>query len=124
MGNERPGTISVYSIEDDSNEPRFESVNFAGVLQEGRTWGEMYIRRSSGDLDPEDVRLVHGVHQVYSFVRTTTLRDRSVLLETRAVSNLVKRVTIQIKEYLHAGEGKMKALNPLEHKSQRLQHRE
>lgn len=64
MGNERPGTISVYSIEDDSNEPRFESVNFAGVLQEGRTWGEMYIRRSSGDLDPEDVRLVHGVHQV------------------------------------------------------------
>lgn len=57
IGNERPGTIAIFSFTTDITDIRFESI-YSGLVDQNtdKTWSELYDDRETGDLDPDDVR--------------------------------------------------------------------
>lgn len=57
VGNERPGTVSIYSITDDLYNPKFESI-YSGITDTNGTWEDMYSKRQISEVDPEDIRYV------------------------------------------------------------------
>ncbi|XP_050413240.1 uncharacterized protein LOC126827745 isoform X3 [Patella vulgata] len=59
VGNERPGSISIFSVGDDFSDTRYESTYF-GIPQSDVTFGSMYDQRTLSEIDPEDIRYVSG----------------------------------------------------------------
>ncbi|KAK6195224.1 hypothetical protein SNE40_000696 [Patella caerulea] len=57
VGNERPGSISIFSVGDDFSTTRYESTYF-GIPQSDVTFGSMYDQRNLSEIDPEDIRYV------------------------------------------------------------------
>ncbi|KAH3707600.1 hypothetical protein DPMN_067010 [Dreissena polymorpha] len=59
IGNERPGTIAVYSIDErlSSIAPKFETL-IHGVTRLNDTWNNLYTARAVSMLDPEDIKFV------------------------------------------------------------------
>ncbi|XP_059168848.1 uncharacterized protein LOC131950653 isoform X2 [Physella acuta] len=60
VGNESPGTISVYSIGSDVTQPRFESIFCEGIPNDSRNMTEKYRARQLYAVDPEDIRFYSG----------------------------------------------------------------
>ena len=58
VGNERPGSIFIYTITDDITKPKFESI-WTGIEETDGTWSELYERRKISEMDPEDIRFVY-----------------------------------------------------------------
>lgn len=56
IGNERPGSIAVYTIDDrlDTISPRFHTL-LTAVNRTDNTWGNLYDSRNVAMLDPEDM---------------------------------------------------------------------
>lgn len=56
LGNERPGTIAVYVIDErlDTVTPVFQTL-LHGVNRTSDTWGNLYDQREVAMLDPEDI---------------------------------------------------------------------
>ncbi|XP_052813914.1 mesenchyme-specific cell surface glycoprotein-like [Mya arenaria] len=59
IGNERPGTIAVYSIDErlPTISPKFETI-IHGVTRTDDTWENLYNARAVSMLDPEDIKFV------------------------------------------------------------------
>ena len=57
IGNERPGTIAVYTIDDrlDNVSPRFHTL-LTGIDRTNDTWNNLYNDRAVTMLDPEDIK--------------------------------------------------------------------
>jgi hypothetical protein len=55
IGNERPGSISVYSFHGDMTRATLESV-FWDISDTKETWGNAFKQRSISSIDPEDLR--------------------------------------------------------------------
>jgi hypothetical protein len=57
IGNERPGTIAVYTIDERLPEIAPTFVTFlTGINKFDDTWENMYDRREISMLDPEDIK--------------------------------------------------------------------
>ncbi|KAH3707607.1 hypothetical protein DPMN_067017 [Dreissena polymorpha] len=73
IGNERSGTIAVYSIDERlaAIAPKFETL-IHGVTRLNDTWNNLYAARAVSMLDPEDVSVNptvrYGYHQLNSHV--------------------------------------------------------
>lgn len=61
VGNERPGTVSIYSITDNLNNPKFESI-YSGIPDTNGTWEDMFNRKQISEVDPEDIRYTYNLH--------------------------------------------------------------
>ncbi|KAL4216275.1 hypothetical protein ACF0H5_024000 [Mactra antiquata] len=61
IGNERPGTIAVYSIDEKlpTPQPVFETM-IHGISKTNDTWENLYSNADVSMLDPEDIRFVPG----------------------------------------------------------------
>eukprot|EP00105_Crassostrea_gigas_P018589 XP_011436760.1 PREDICTED: mesenchyme-specific cell surface glycoprotein [Crassostrea gigas] len=57
VGHERPGSISVYSVNGDISSPKFESV-FWDIPNSEQTWTEAFEQRSISVIDPEDLKYI------------------------------------------------------------------
>lgn len=57
IGHERPGSISVYSVNGDISSPKFESV-FWDIPNSEQTWNEAYDQRIISVIDPEDLKYI------------------------------------------------------------------
>lgn len=57
VGHERPGSISVYSVNGDISSPKFESV-FWDIPNSEQTWTQAFEQRSISSIDPEDIRYI------------------------------------------------------------------
>ena len=57
IGNERPGIISVYSIDGrkDTIQPKFETL-ICGITRTNDTWDNLLEQRAISMVDPEDMR--------------------------------------------------------------------
>ncbi|CAL1535254.1 unnamed protein product [Lymnaea stagnalis] len=56
VGNESPGTISVYSIGSDVTTARFETIFCGGITDDGRRVVEKFDKYEVYGIDPEDIR--------------------------------------------------------------------
>ncbi len=58
IGIERPGMVAVYSLEEGSITPNFESLHYYGNYEAARnkTYGKMYTDRETHSNDPEDIK--------------------------------------------------------------------
>ncbi|XP_053408058.1 mesenchyme-specific cell surface glycoprotein-like isoform X2 [Mercenaria mercenaria] len=61
IGNERPGTIAVYTIDERLSEvaPTFVTL-LTGINRTDDTWDNLYKNREISMLDPEDIRFIQG----------------------------------------------------------------
>lgn len=57
VGHERPGSISVYSVDSDISSPKFESI-FWDVPNSEETWTQAFEQRRVSALDPEDLKYI------------------------------------------------------------------
>jgi hypothetical protein len=55
LGNERPGSISIYSFNGDMTTPTFESV-YWDIPNSQETWTQAFNQRTLSSLDPEDIK--------------------------------------------------------------------
>ncbi|WAR09968.1 GIGA3-like protein, partial [Mya arenaria] len=62
IGNERPGTIAVYSIDErlPTISPKFETI-IHGVTRTDDTWENLYNARAVSMLDPEDIKRIRTI---------------------------------------------------------------
>jgi len=59
LANERPGVILIYKLQNNNiTHPVFQSAHYAGG--EGMTWSQLYEKRITRDVDPEDIRFLHS----------------------------------------------------------------
>lgn len=69
IGNERPGSIFIYTIADDVTKPKFESI-WSGIEETDGTWSDLYERRKISEMDPEDIRFVYkSIDQYFLCIR-------------------------------------------------------
>lgn len=57
IGNERPGSISIYSFHGDMTRATFESI-YWDIPNTAETWQQSFDQRSITAIDPEDIRFV------------------------------------------------------------------
>lgn len=55
IGNERPGSISIYSFHGDMTRATFESI-YWDIPNTAETWQQSFDQRSITAIDPEDIR--------------------------------------------------------------------
>jgi hypothetical protein len=51
VGNERPGSIAIFSIDNEVTKPKFQSL-WVGIEETNGTWEELYNRRKISEIDP------------------------------------------------------------------------
>ncbi|XP_022337795.2 mesenchyme-specific cell surface glycoprotein-like isoform X1 [Crassostrea virginica] len=57
IGHERPGSISIYSVDGNIASPRFESV-YWDIQDSDLTWTHAFNQNSIGSIDPEDLKYI------------------------------------------------------------------
>nr|UYM80485.1 shell protein 1 [Terebratalia transversa] len=57
LGNERTSSVVLYAIRGNSVTPTFQALFRNGDID--ATWEELYQQRRIGDIDPEDIRIIH-----------------------------------------------------------------
>ncbi|XP_062619481.1 mesenchyme-specific cell surface glycoprotein-like [Saccostrea cucullata] len=57
LGNERPGSISIYSFTGNMTSPRFESA-FWDIPSSDESWTEAFDRKTISSIDPEDLKYI------------------------------------------------------------------
>jgi hypothetical protein len=58
LGNERPGSVSIYSFNNDMSQGTLESI-YSGARTLVGTWGEAFSRGYITDMDPDDIKYVN-----------------------------------------------------------------
>ncbi|XP_061198120.1 uncharacterized protein LOC133206198 isoform X1 [Saccostrea echinata] len=61
VGNERPGSISIYSFNNDMSGGTLESI-YSGIWTLNGTWGEAFSQGYISDLDPENIKYLSPNH--------------------------------------------------------------
>lgn len=60
IGNERPGSISIYSFHGDMTRATFESI-YWDIPNTAETWQQSFDQRSITAIDPEDIRYLSRI---------------------------------------------------------------
>ncbi|XP_012936330.1 mesenchyme-specific cell surface glycoprotein [Aplysia californica] len=100
VGNERPGTISVYSFGSDLTKPRFETIFCDGIPDDSRTPDQRFADRDLFAVDPEDIQYLSEEESPAPY---------PVLLVAGTVSGTVSIVRVNITD--EPGDGDPKPPN-------------
>lgn len=89
VGNERPGTVSIYSITDDLYNPNFESI-YSGIADKNGTWEDLFNRRQLSEVDPEDIRYQYN-RNLHGSRRTNEILGSSVFCWTCTIQSFCSK---------------------------------